>query len=233
MSNIKFLKQVKSFAQCLDHTYDIEKFKLQKSYSQSLLLTAEKSGSEGGNCWDEKTSEYERSDKSIMLYLEYSLLNILHHYFDNYLVPEYKKIVKEHISDNSNAFNYLDYTSDDSDYYGNYTNTAIYEFKIYPLFKKLISEDDFQIFKSYLSNEKNKINKIYNDKKLEENIQKNKIKINSFEYEKLQKFNTLQEELKKHENIVISLKKDIENFDRNKNQELQNLLNEKNILNNQ
>ena len=66
MSDQKFLNKVKEFAHSLDHKYEIKKFKLKESYSESILAKAYIGGSRGGDCWGGHTCQYEENDRDIV-----------------------------------------------------------------------------------------------------------------------------------------------------------------------
>ena len=156
MSNQKFLNKLKDFSQYLDHKYDIKTFKLKESYAESMLVKAYIGGSRGGDCWGGHTCEYEESERNIIDSLASSVKYTLMHYFEDYIMVVPEEVIKEHISSYS-RYDYIAKNNDCSDYYGNYSEEALYEIPIYPLMKKLLDNEHFQIFKSFLSNEKNKL----------------------------------------------------------------------------
>lgn len=222
MSDQKFLNKVKDFSQRLDHKYDIEKFKLNESYSDSLLITTKISGSSGGDCYGGHTSDYDVGDNEIISDLSSSISYILMEYFSEYIMVECLIVTQEYLS-NLNHYDYIAHDTDYSDYYGNHSKEGLYQFPIFPLVKLMLDEEHFQIFKSYLSNQKSKIEKVFIDRKTAQQIVDIKQKLESFEIDKAKELKDLQENVKRYENMLISLKKHSENFTVKKIDELNSL----------
>lgn len=225
MSDQKFLNKVKEFAHSLDHKYEIEKFKLKESYSESILVKAYIGGSRGGDCWGGHTCQYEENDRDIVDSLVSSVRYTVMSYFSDYVMVVPQEVIKEHMS-NYSRYDYISQTSESSDYYGNYTDEGIYEVPIYPLMKKLLDDEHFQIFKSYLSNEKNKLNKVFTDRKVSQRIEELTEKINSFESDKKKELSNLKDNIERYENILKSLKEDLKNFTPKKVKDLKSLQDE-------
>lgn len=225
MSDKKFLNKVKEFSEYIDHKYDIEEFGLKESYSQSLLIKASIGGSSGGDCWGGRSSEYDISDEEIIESIASSLSYLMMRHFSDYIMVEPDVVIKEHVS-NISRYDYISKKSDDGDYYGNYREEGIYEVSLYPLVKKLLDDEYFQIFKSYLSNEKNKLDKSFTDNKIAKRIEELTAKIASFEKDKDKEMSNLKENIESYENILKSLKGKLKNFSTQKTEELSGLKNE-------
>lgn len=225
MSNQKFLNKVKEFAENLDHKYDIDKYKLKESYAQSILVTATIGGSSGGDCWGGRSSDYEQSDSEIVNSLVSSVSYNVMHYFSDYIMVEVDKTVQEHLNDYS-RYDYIAQQNDYSDYYGNYSSEGLYDIPVYPLMKKLLDDEHFQILKSYLSNQKNKIEKVFVDRKTSKRIEELNKKLETFEADKTKELSNLKENVERYEGILKSLKEDIKNFSSNKSKGLKLLQDE-------
>lgn len=230
MSDKKFLNKVKEFSEYLDHTYDIEKFKLKESYSQSLLVSATIGGSSGGDCWGGRTSDYEVRTEDIVDSLSSSISYRLMSFFSDYIMVEPDKTIQEHLKDYG-RYDYVASMSDNSDYYGNHTEEGLYAVPVYPLMKKLLDDEHFQILKSYLSNEKHKLDKTFLDNKTAKRIAELTAKIASFENDKTKEFSNLKSNIENYENILKSLKEKVKDFQNQKSKELKTLKDELNSLN--
>lgn len=225
MSDKKFLNKVKEFAEYLDHSYEIEKFKLKESFSQSLLVKAYIGGSRGGDCWGGRTSEYDKDTDEIRDDLTSSLSYTLMDFFSDYIMVEVKETIKEHLS-YLGRYDYVASMSDDYDYYGNHSVEALYEIPVYPLMKKMLDEEHFQILKSYLANEKKKLEKNFVDKKTEKRINELNNKIASFEKDKSKELLSLKDNIAHYESILQSLKEKLKDFSDEKTKELKSLKSE-------
>lgn len=230
MSDKKFLNKVKEFSEYLDHSYDIEKFKLKESYSQSLLVKATIGGSRGGDCWGGRTCEYDVRDEDIIETLCSSIRYTVMNFFADYIMVEVEKTIQEHLK-NYSRYDYISSMSDDYDYYGNHTEEGLYDVPVYPLIKKLLDDEHFQIFKSYLSNEKHKLDKNFVDNKTAKRITELTTKIASFESDKTKEFSNLKSNIENYENILKSLKEKVKDFPNQKLKELKALKDELNALN--
>lgn len=222
MSDQKFLNKVKEFSQRLDHKYDIEKFKLNESYSDSLLITANIAGSSGGDCYGGRTSEYDIGDDEIISDLSSSISYILMEYFSEYIMVECLIVTKEHLS-NLSHYDYIAHDTDYSDYYGNHSEEGLYQFPIFPLVKLMLDDEHFQILKSYLSNQKSKIEKVFIDRKTAQQIVDIKQKLESFESDNAKELKDLQENVKRYESTLKSFKESIQNFSSKKTENLHRL----------
>lgn len=222
MSDKKLLNKVKEFSQYLDHKHDIERFKLKESYAQSLLVIVTIGGSTGGDCWGGRTSDYDVDDSEIVSNLVSSITYILKNYFSDYLICDYNAIINEHLS-NISRYDYIAHGSDYCDYYGNHSDEGIFEIPVYPLLKLLIDDEYFQMLKSYLSNEKKQIEKVFVDRKTAQRIEEINKKINSFEDDKTKELASIKENIKRYESILKSLKEDANSFATKKTQELKTL----------
>lgn len=222
MSNQKFLNKVKEFAQELDHQYDIEKFKLKESYATSLLITANIGGSSGGSCWGNHSCEYDVSDNEIIDRVASSIGYTMMNYFSDYIMVEYNMVIKKHLS-NLSSYDYITYVSNGGDYYGNYDKEGIYEFPIYPLVKLLLDDEHYQIFKSYLSNQKKKIEEIFIDRKTAEKIEEINKKIETFESDKAKELANIKETIQRYESQLKILKEEANKFATKKTESLKKL----------
>lgn len=222
MSDKKFLNKVKEFSEYLDHSYEVEKFKLKESFSESLLVKANIGGSRGGDCWGGRTSDYEKDTQEIKKDLVSSLGYTLMNFFSDYIMVEVEETLLDHLS-NLSRYDYVASMSDDYDYYGNHTQEALYQIPVFPLMKKMLDDEHFQIFKSYLSNEKKKLDKNFVDKKTEKRIAELNTKIASFEKDKSKELTVLKDNIAQYESIVNSLKDKLKAFPLTKSQELKAL----------
>lgn len=225
MSDKKFLNKVKDFAEYLDHSYEIEKFKLKESFSESLLVKAYIGGSRGGDCWGGRTSEYDKDNEEIRSDLTSSLSYTLMNFFSDYIMVEVKETIEEHVSCIS-RYDYISSMSDDYDFYGNHSVEALYEIALYPLMKKMLDDEHFQILKSYISNEKKKLEKTFVDKKTEKRINELNTKIESFENDKSKELASLKENIANYESILKSLKEKLKDFSSDKTKQLNSLKSE-------
>lgn len=225
MSDKKFLNKVKEFAEYLDHSYEADKFKLKESFSQSLLVKARIGGSQGGDCWGGRTSDYEKDSSEIRKELTSSLSYTLMNFFSDYIMVEVEPTILDHLSHLS-RYDYVASVTDDYDYYGNHTEEGLYEVPVFPLMKIMLDDEHFQILKSYLSNEKKKLDTKFVDKKTEQRINELNTKIENFEKEKAKELASLKDNITSYERILASLKEKLGDFSTQKTKELKQLKSE-------
>ena len=222
MKDNVFLKKVKEFAEYNNHSYDIEKYSLKESYAESFLVDANIGGSSGGDCWGGRSSEYEKDTEDIISDLSGSLEYKIMQFFSDYVMVVPKDTIKEHLH-NISRYDYIGKNSDGVDYYGNYSEYAIYEIPMYPLMKKMLDDEHFQIFKSYFSNEKKKIISSFENTKKEKEIKELTVKIENFEAKKNKEKENIKNDIKKYEEILNHLKNQEKHFEKNKKNELSKL----------
>lgn len=230
MKDNVFLNKVKEFAEYNNHSYDIEKYSLKESYAESFLIEANIGGASGGDCWGGRSHDYEKDSDDIVSDISSSLSYKIMRFFSDYVMVIPEDTVKDHLN-NLSRYDYIGKNSDGGDYYGNYSEYGIYEIPMYPLMKKMLDDEHFQIFKNYFSNEKNKINSVFQKAKKEKEIKELALKIESFESKKLQEKERMKNDIKQYEEILNNLKNKLKNFESDKNKELNNLKKQMEILN--
>ena len=159
----EFLKSTKSANQ-----YEIEAFKLRQNVSDMVLVTAYIGGSSGGNCWNSNPSvPYRKDSEEIEDDIASSIKSAFGEVTEKLGISEnVLELVAKNFAEDL-RHNDLD-TKTNGDYYGNYSEYAVYGVPVKEFFNKILSNSNVAILEEVLADFTSVEDKAYQNKVLRE-----------------------------------------------------------------
>jgi hypothetical protein len=203
--------------------YLINDYSLSSNYPLSMMVSVDIGGSSGGNCWGDYSTQYDNSNSyiadCIARDIQYNLRNIAQFF---HLDEEKIKSISVEQS-KSISFNAVATNTSSGDYYGNYTNYALFAVDVLNILKQVMTHQDYEVLQGFASNVKMLKDHEFKSSTLVKEEEEIVNKIESFSNTKKDELLKIKKSIEDTQKRLAFLQESLTNFEKTKLKEYSNL----------